>query len=311
MLASERTCLIFGSTLGSPAVMEEFFVRYAGQGFEQTPGTDFLKVMGHTTAVNAALFLGVSGRVESLSAACATSAQCVGSAFEAIREGRCDVALAGGAEELHPATAGTFDILGAASRAQDPAAAPRPFDQMRDGLVLGEGGAALVLEEYEQAKRRQARIYAEVIGYATTCSAGHMTAPSAESMQACMQRALDSARITAQEISAVNGHATGTLQGDAAEALATLAVIGHKAPVTAFKGNLGHTLAASGAMETIGILGMMANRMLWPIRNLSQPLAEGQELEFLLAARTWQPGLVLKNTFAFGGINASLVLAPV
>lgn len=311
-LASERTGLIFGSTLGSPAVMEEFFVRYAHQGFEQTPGTDFLKVMGHTTAVNAALVLGVTGRVESLSAACATSAQCLGSGYEAVRDGRCDLVLAGGAEELHPTTAGTFDILGAASRTREPEQAPRPFAAERDGLVLAEGAGALVLEEYGRARGRGAKIYAELAGYATVCSAGHMTAPSAKSMQDCIQRALAGAGLQPADLTAVNAHATGTRQGDAAEAEALLAVLGgRRVPVTAFKGHIGHTLAASGALEAIGLAGMLVRRTLWPIRNLGQPLPEGAGLDFVAAARPWQPGPVLKNNFAFGGINASLVLAPV
>ncbi len=309
--ASPRFGLIYGSTLGSPSVGESFFVNYHQQGMDQTNATDFLKVMSHTTAVNVSLFLGITGRVESLAAACATSTQAVGSAFEAIRCGRSDLVLAGGSEELHPTTAGTFDIMAATSRTTDPMAAPRPFDANRDGLVLGEGAGALVLEEYEHARARGAVMYGEVLGYATTCSAIHMTQPHAESMTTCMRLALASAGLDVTHVQAVNAHATGTLQGDVAEAQATRTLLGTHVPVTAFKGQLGHTLAASGAIESVAIFGMMDRRELWPILHLTHPLPEGADLDFVTTRRAWNPGVVLKNSFAFGGINASLVLAPV
>jgi 3-oxoacyl-[acyl-carrier-protein] synthase II len=307
---SDRFGLIYGSTLGSPSVAQDFFVNYHHQGMEQINGTDFLKVMSHTTAVNIALFLGITGRVESLAAACATSTQSIGSAFEAVQNGLVDTMLAGGSEELHPTTAGTFDILYATSRSADPNSASRPFDQHRDGLVLGEGAGAIVLEEYEHAKKRGAKIHGEIIGYATTCSAQHMTQPHAGSMETCMRQALANAGLQPGAVAAVNAHATGTLQGDVAEAQATRALLGTRVPVTAFKGHMGHTLAASGAIETIAILGMFAQGTLWPILNLSQPLAEGADLDYITLSRAWAPGPVLKNSFAFGGINASLVITP-
>jgi 3-oxoacyl-[acyl-carrier-protein] synthase II len=308
--ASERMGLFYGSTLGSPSVAQDYFVTYARQGMEQINGTDFLKVMSHTTAVNVSLFLGITGRVESLAAACATSTQTIGSAFEAIRHGIADVMLAGGSDELHPTTAGTFDILYATSRATDPNLAPRPFDRARDGLVLGEGAGALVLEELSRARARGAKIYGEVLGYATVCSAIHMTQPHAESMVTCMRLACAQAGLAPAAIAAVNAHATGTLQGDAAEAEATLTFLGTRAPVTAFKGQLGHTLAASGAIESIALAGMFAQKELWPIAHLQDPLPEGAGLDFVGARRAWVPGPVLKNSFAFGGVNATLVLAP-
>jgi 3-oxoacyl-[acyl-carrier-protein] synthase II len=307
---SERLGLIYGSTLGSPSVAQDYFVSYAKQGMDQINGTDFLKVMSHTTAVNVSLFLGITGRVESLAAACATSTQAIGSAYEAIAHGLADVMLCGGSEELHPTTAGTFDILYATSRTTDPGLAPRPFDAARDGLVLGEGAGALVLEELARARARGAKIYGEVLGYATTCSAIHMTQPHAESMATCMRQALSQAGLEPAQVAAVNAHATGTLQGDAAEAQATRAFVGTHAPITAFKGQLGHTLAASGAIECIAIAGMFAQKELWPITHLQNPLPEGEGLDFVRTKRAWVPGPVLKNSFAFGGINASLVLAP-
>ncbi|MCD4814744.1 beta-ketoacyl-[acyl-carrier-protein] synthase family protein [bacterium] len=305
-----RIGLYMGSTTGSLAASEDFFSRFVQQGMEQTPGTEFMKIMSHTTAVNVALYLGIRGRVESLSAACATASQTIGAGFEAIRYGILDTVIAGGAEELHPTTAGTFDILAAASRQGDPEKAPRLFDQARDGLVLGEGAGVLVLEEREQARRRGATIFGEVKGYASVCSADHMTAPSADAMQDCMQQAMRSAEVAPIKISAVNAHATGTLLGDASEASALQSLFDDKVAVTAFKGSTAHTLAAAGGIESIGVLGMMEAGQLWPIRRLDTPLAEGRELDFVRTPRDWEPGYVMKNSFAFGGINVSLVLAP-
>ncbi|NTV52682.1 MAG: hypothetical protein HGA76_06700, partial [Candidatus Firestonebacteria bacterium] len=148
------------------------------------------------------------------------------------------------------------------------------------------------------------------LGYATTCSAIHMTQPHAESMTACMRQALAQACLEPGQVAAVNAHATGTLQGDAAEALAMRALLGTQVPVTAFKGQLGHTLAASGAIECIGLAGMFSRRELWPIMHFENPLPEGEGLNIVGSKRVWVPGPVLKNSFAFGGINASLVLAP-
>lgn len=309
-LDHSRLGLFMGSTTGSLAASEDFFSRYVQQGMEQTPGTEFMKIMSHTTAVNVALYLGIRGRVESLSAACATASQTIGAGFEAIRHGILDTVIVGGAEELHPTTAGTFDILAAASRQTDPEQAPRLFDQARDGLVLGEGAGVLVLEDRAQAMKRGATIYGEVKGYASVCSADHMTAPSAEAMTECMQQAMMMADIAPDKISAVNAHATGTLLGDASEASALQRVFSNRVAVTAFKGSTAHTLAAAGGIESIGVLGMMTAKQLWPIVRLEKPLEEGAELDFVHSIREWNPGNVMKNSFAFGGINVSLVLAP-
>lgn len=309
-VASERTGVMFGSTTGSGPVLEQFFRDFFEKGFKEQQGTLFMKVMGHTVAANIASMLDTKGRLLAPSGACASSTQTIGMAYETIREGLQDIVICGGADDLHPITAGVFDIVYAASKNFNttPHETPRPFDLDRDGIVVSEGGAALVLEEYRHARARGAKIYGEILGYATCRDGQSMTFPSKDGMLRCMKDALKTAKVEPRELDYINAHATGTEIGDAAEAEALRELLGDSVPVSATKGYTGHTLAACGAVETIFCLLMMTHNFLAPTLNLKNidPACGG--LNHLCHKIEANPERVLTSNFAFGGINASLVL---
>ena len=310
-LQSPRIGVAMGSTTGSVPALEAFFRDYIGHGgIEQQEGTLFMKVMSHTVAANVAALLGVQGRVLAPCSACASSTQAIGAGYEAIREGHQDIMLCGGAEDLHPTTAGVFDILHAASKAFNdrPQCTPRPFDLQRDGLVVGEGGAVVVLEEIEHARARGANVLGEVIGYATNGGGGHMTSPSVESMVHCMRGALASARVEPTGLDYINAHATATNLGDAEEAAALRELVGDAVPVSSTKGHTGHTLAACGAMEVIFCLLMMRDGFLAPTLNLQEVDPQCGGLRHIVRVEKADPVTVMSNNFAFGGIGATLIL---
>ncbi len=313
-LASERTGVSLGSTTGSPNIIEDMFVKYAdSRSIKHLEGTTFLKIMSHTVAANVASLLKTRGRLISTCAACASSTEAVGIGFELIRAGHQDIMICGGAEELHPSTAGVFDVVYAASKAYNdrPSKTPRPFDKGRDGLVVGEGAGVVVLEDFERAVSRNAEIYGEIAGYGSCCDGSHMTTPGVRGMLQCMEQALAVAGIEAQAIDYINAHATGTTIGDAAEAEALREFTKGRIPVSATKGYTGHTLAASGAMEVIFSLLMMKYKMILPTLNLDiiDPLCEG--IFHVMERIDKELKYVMTNNFAFGGVNASLILKSV
>ena len=310
LLSSGRAGVAMGSTTGSPAELERFFAAYLQSGLEQQEGTLFMRVMSHTLASNVAGRLGTFGRLLAPCAACASSTQAIGAGYEAIAWGLQDVMVCGGAEEMHAMSAGVFDILSAASRAEPtpPVRTPRPFDRDRDGLVVGEGAGVVVLEAYEHARHRGASILGEVLGYATCCGAGHMTSSNHAAMVACMRAALAQAELNAEGIDYVNAHATGTVQGDAAEAAATRAVFPQGVRVSSLKGHMGHTLGACGAIEVIACLCMMHRNCLAPTLNLEQVGEDCAGADYLREPIETRVDKVISNNFAFGDINATLIL---
>lgn len=305
--------LAYGSTHGSSKANEDWVRRLVTQNsLLGMSATTYLKFMSHTTAANLAIHFGVRGRVICTSAACVSATQALGYGFEAIGSGQCDVMVCGGAEELHFTHAAVFDMLHAASKAFNatPDQTPRPFDQRRDGLVIGEGAGTIVLEEYERAKRLGRNIYAEIAGFGTNCDGTHVTNPSSDGMQRCMELALASARCSPDAIDYVNAHATGTLIGDIAESHATLAVFGDRVPVSSLKGHLGHTLGACGALEIAFSIAMMRGGWIAPTRNLDVVDPQCAPLAYVTGqARGAQLRRVMCNKFAFGGINTSVVLS--
>ena len=272
-------------------------------------GTTYVQMMPHTTAVNAGLFFGLRGRVIPTSSACTSGSQAIGYAWEAIRHGYQTVMVAGGAEELCPSEAAVFDTLFATSQRNDaPHTSPAPFDQQRDGLVIGEGAGTLILESLAHAQARGATIYAELVGFHTNCDAAHITQPQRETMQICIQRALDSAGVTAEQIGYINAHGTATDRGDIAESLATAAIFGNRTPISSLKSYFGHTLGACGALEAWMSIEMMREGWFAPTLNLTQPAAECGELDYITGEpRLLQTDYIQSNNFAFGGINTSLV----
>ncbi len=308
-LISGRAGVAMGSTTGSGEVIQAMFDDFSDiGGISRLEGTAFMKIMNHSVAANLAAMLGIRGRVISPCAACATSTQAIGMGWEAIRNGAQDIMICGGADELHPSTAGVFDVLHAASRQQDPDLSPRPFDRDRDGLVVGEGAGTLILEDLDHALARHAPILGEIIGFATGCDGAHMTSPQDRGMAECMAGALAVAGIAVTDIDYINAHATGTLMGDAAEARAIASLGDHTIPVSATKGYTGHTLAASGVMETIFSLLMMDKSLIIPTRNLACVDEACSGIVHVQAPLKKKIETVMTSNFAFGGINATLIL---
>jgi 3-oxoacyl-[acyl-carrier-protein] synthase II len=234
--------------------------------------------------------------------------QAVGAAYDQIKLGRQDVVVCGGAEELHETTVGSFDILYAASSKfnDSPSQTPRPFDAQRDGLVCGEGAGAIVLEDLEHAQRRGARILAEVVGYHTCNNGTHVSQSDDASMITCMNLTLESAGLKPSDIGYVNAHATGTPQGDAAEVRAIAGVFGDKVPVSSLKGNMGHTLGASGPIELAATIEMMQRQTVYPTHNLEAVGDDCIGINHVREARPHRFDSFLKNSFAFGGINSAI-----
>ncbi|MBS0897697.1 beta-ketoacyl-ACP synthase [Pantoea dispersa] len=309
VLNSGETGIAYGSSTGSTGPVSEFATMLTEKHTNNITGTTYVQMMPHTTAVNAGLFFGLRGRVIPTSSACTSGSQAIGYAWEAIRHGYQTVMVAGGAEELCPSEAAVFDTLFATSQRNDaPHTSPAPFDQQRDGLVIGEGAGTLILESLAHAQARGATIYAELVGFHTNCDAAHITQPQRETMQICIQRALDSAGVTAAQIGYINAHGTATDRGDIAESQATAAIFGNRTPISSLKSYFGHTLGACGALEAWMSIEMMREGWFAPTLNLTQPAAECGELDYITGApRQLQTDYVQSNNFAFGGINTSLV----
>jgi 3-oxoacyl-[acyl-carrier-protein] synthase II len=223
------------------------------------------------------------------------------------------VMVAGGAEELSVGDAAAFDTLYATSVRNDaPGATPRPFDKDRDGLVVGEGAATLVIEELDHAKARGARIHAEIVGFGTNSDGHHITQPAAETMQVALRLALADAEVDAAAIGFVNGHGTATDWGDVAESKATAAVFGHRMPIHSLKSYFGHTLGACGSMEAWLGIEMMKEGSFAPTANLANVDERCAELDYVKGeARRLDVEYLMSNNFAFGGINTSLIFKRV
>lgn len=314
-LVSTRCGVSFGSTSGGTADMETYFQNIeSGRGLQGIPASHYLKCMSHTCAANLGVLFHCQGPLISSCTACTSGAQGVGLAYEAIKFGKTDMMLAGGAEEMHFMHAAIFDMMMATSTSynEHPHETPRPFDADRDGLVVSEGAGCLVLEEYERARNRGANIYAEILGFGNTCSGTHLTNSDAAGIENCMLSALADAGLSAEDIQYVNAHATATEVGDHAEGVAMGRVIGDNTPISCLKGHMGHTLGASGAIESVATILMMQQGMLAPTLNLNKPDPDIPALDFIMGdARQEKISIAMNNNFAFGGVNTSLIFSKV
>jgi 3-oxoacyl-[acyl-carrier-protein] synthase II len=310
-LNSGKVGLAYGSTHGSSSELEEFCRSLFKQdSLKGLPSTSYLKFMSHTCAANLAMHYGIRGRVITTCSACVSSSQAIGYGYEAVKYGFQEAMICGGAEELHFTHAGVFDIMYATStRYNDhPESSPRPFDQKRDGLVIGEGACTVILESYERARARGAKIYGEILGYGTNCDGVHMTNPSWEGMAAAMRLCLDDAKVPVDSIDYVNAHGTATELGDIAESKATFEVLGRKVPISSTKSYTAHTLGACGSIETAFCLLMMRDRFLPANRNLEEVDPRCAPLNYLRETASAAPKTIMTNNFAFGGINTSLLI---
>ena len=309
LLASGAAGIACGSSIGSTPDLRDYAVMLLEGSSAGLNANSYVRMMPHTAAANVSMFFGLRGRMIPTSSACTSGSQAIGYAYECIKQGAQKVMLAGGAEELCPTQAISFDILYATSRRNaEPHATPRPFDCDRDGLVVGEGAGILVLEDLEHARARGAHVHAELVGFATNCDGRHATRPQEETMRRVQELALSDARLGPGAIGYVNAHGTGTEHGDIAESRATAAVFGPGVPVSTQKSYLGHTLGACGALEAWFSIEMMNAGWFAPTLNLERIDPQCGQLDYIMAeGRRVQTEYVMSNNFAFGGVNTSLV----
>lgn len=304
----------FSSTTGSSKSIFDFANRLQQEKSLSTiKSGQFFQVMSHTTAANIACYFNVQGRVISPCSACSSAGQSIGLAYEAIKYGLQEGMVCGGAEELHVATSATFDLLQAASYHYNdkPGETPKPFDRDRDGTVCGEGAGALVIESEASAKKRGAKILGEIIGFVTFSSGMHMTRVTEEELVLGMNRLFKESGVKPSEIDYVNAHGTGTFVGDSEESKAIEKVFdanGHHPYVSSLKGHIGHTLGASAALEMIASVDMMEKNRLIPTLNLKNPDPACGNINYLTDFVDKKADLIMKNSFAFGGINSILLL---
>lgn len=312
ILNSGQTGVAFGSSAGSVDAIGEFSSMLLDNNMNKLNATTYIRMMSHTSAVNMTVYFGLKGLTLPTSSACTSGSMAIGQAYEAIKYGKQTVMLAGGAEELSAAGSAVFDVLLATSgQNEHPEKTPRPFDAKRDGLVVGEGAGCLILEEYEHAKARGAKIYAEVIGYGSNTDGQHVTRPDAEMMGRCMEWALSDAQLQADQIDYVNAHGTSTDQGDIAETQATARILGKK-PISSLKSYFGHTLGACGAIEAWLSIEMMQRSQFVPTLNLEEIDTACGDLDYIVNdSRKINADIIMSNNFAFGGINTSLIFKRV
>lgn len=314
-ISGENAAIYLGSALGGVAYAEDQHTRFLKHGFHAVEPFLALAVFGGAGATNVAIELGLRGPVIGNASSCASGLIAIGEAFRVIRAGLADVSLAGGVEApLAPLTFGAFARIKAMStRNAVPATASRPFDRDRDGFVMAEGATVLLLEELQHALDRGVRPFAEVIGYATTNDAYHMTVPLPTGTEAAraMTEALADAQLAPEQIGYMNAHATSTPLGDAAEALAIRLAFGDHAShllVSGTKGLHGHALGASGAIEAAITVLAVERRWLPPTANLDDPDPECQLNHVHPSGQAVAVESAATNSFGFGGINACVVL---
>lgn len=313
IITNGRTGVSYGSSTGSLDAVLDFYSMCIDKEVKLLNSGSYIKMMPQTAAVNISLYFKTHGRLIPTSTACTSGAMGIGYAYEAIKDGYADVMIAGGAEEIHPTQVGVFDTLYATSSKNDtPKLTPSPFDKDRDGLVIGEGAGTLILEEYERAKSRGAKIYAEIAGFATNTDGTHITNPNKDMMAEVMRQSLNNAGISVNEIGYVNAHGTGTINGDIAESLATEMIFGKNIPISSIKSYTGHTLGACGAIEAILSIEMMNNKWFAPTLNLNNVDENCGQLDYITKeGRIIDTEYVMTNNFAFGGINTSIILKRV
>jgi len=310
----DRIGVMMGTALGGVGFGEQQYSRFLEGGARNVDPALALTVFAGAASCNIAIEVGATGPNATNGMSCASGTIAIGDGFRAIRNGDADVMIAGAAEApLAPLCFGAFAIIRAMStRNDDPGSASRPFDKGRDGFVMGEGAAVLVLEERGRALARGARIYAEVCGFGLTNDAYHMTAPRPDGTQAAraMRLALGDAHVTPGEIGYINAHGSSTPLNDPTETGSIKQVFGDRArqiPVSGTKGYYGHALGASGAFEAA--ICALASQRSWlpPNLNLSTP-DPACDLEYVTGEGIpASPELMLSNSFGFGGINAALV----
>lgn len=312
-ITSGRLGVAFGSTHGSPTVQRSIYKNFFSQSqdeFAAVGAVDYLKSMVHTTAVNITKMFGITGRVLSSSTACTTSSQSIGFGYEMIKFGVQDAMICGGADEYDTTTVAVFDNLLACSSAFNgtPRMTPRPFEKKRDGLVVGEGGGALLLEEYEFARKRGADILGEIIGFACNNNGGDLILPNVDGIKETLRLGLADAGIESTDVDLVSAHATGTKMGDTIEAMAIHRIYGDSPYVTALKSYMGHIMGTCGVVEALLTLYMMEKGFIAPTLNLDEIDPRCAMLRHVTEILEKEIRIAAIQNFAFGGVNTSIIL---
>ena len=312
---AEQTGVIVGTGLGGSMTIAQGIVTYAERGPDRLSPFFVPMAIANLGAGQISIILGCKGPGLATVSACASGGHALGEAAEMIRRGDAEAMLAGGAEAgVHEAWIGAFCSMRALStRNDDPPGASRPFDRGRDGFVMSEGGAIMVLESLEHAQSRGAHIHAELVGYAATSDASHITlpAPGGEGAARAMRRAIEKAGLAVDDVGHVNAHATSTPEGDGAELEAIRAVFGAHAPrltISANKSMLGHTLGAAGAIEAVATVRTIVEGCAPPTINLTDPDPAGEGLDLVPGtAKNGRYDVAISNSFGFGGQNTAVI----
>ena len=311
--ALDNAAVYLGVGIGGLEITESSMKSYFDSGFKRMPPMTIPQLIPNEAAANISIKFGLHGVAHTIATACASGSDALGQALDNIRAGRSDIVLAGGAESTQNGFANLgFTVLQALSSkwADDPSKACRPFDKQRDGFVMGEGATILVLEEYEHAKARGAKIYAEFAGYGATCDGYHLTAPNPDGIMGAraMTLAMKDAGVKPEDVTYYNAHGTSTHHGDIAETTATARVFGRKVPISSTKSYIGHTLGACGAVEAWLTINMMNEGWFHPTLNLKNIDPECGDLDYIKdEGRKIDAEYVMSNNFAFAGINTSLI----
>lgn len=308
-----QTGTFIGTSLGGyPEQGLEYQTFYAGE-WRKMPALGVLRGMPNSIANHLAIAFGLGGPNSTISNACVSSAEAIGNAYQQIAHGRLSTAVCGGSESFiwEPMMAAWCKLRVMSTHNEQPQVACKPFDKHRDGMVIADGAAILVLEELEQAQARGATIYGEILGYGASCDAYHITAPHSEGQVRAIQAALDDARLAISDVQYINAHGTGTTLNDCTETASIKQVFGdyaHQIPITAQKSMTGHAIGASGAMEIIATTLSLKHDTLLPTINLTEadPLCD---LDYVPnESRSKRIDIALSNHFAFGGANAAILI---
>ena len=307
---SKNTSLFLGSTISSMATWVEFAGKYNEKDFSTIKTSIVFQVMSHSPLANIAQSFDLQGAGLGNCAACATGLLNIGVGYLAVKNGLSQSAICGGTDEYHPIMTACFSIMnGASSQFNDnPLKSSRPFDKDRCGIVCGEGAGVVYLETLESAQKRGAKIYCEILGFGTNTETKSIAHPSKESIKECINSALKDAKISAKDIDFVNAHATSTPAGDIEEVKAINAVFGKDIKVNSLKGHIGHTMAASGALELIAAIDMANRGEAAATLNLENIDSECGGVCHITKKRDLKINVFMKNSFALGGTNCSLIL---
>ena len=299
-----------GSTLNSISVWMEITKYCHDNHLELVKTSDFLQIMNHSPLAVVSQALKINGPCVGASEACATGLMNIGLGYLALKSGMAEQVLCGGTEEYHPLFSACFDIMQATSHNFNdaPDNSCRPFDKDRTGLVVSEGCGLVFMETRKSAEKRGVPVLAEVLGFYTNTETENMAYPSAATLRACMEGALNATGVAPEKVDLLCAHATGTVSGDIAESEAAAAVFGPHMRVNSLKGHIGHTMGASGSLETVACVEMLRRGEILPVKNLAAPDPRCGVVNYVTQKEKYPLQIIMKNSFAIGGNNCSLLL---